>query len=140
MYNYTEDEVRQVEIDSIRSDVEKLKKNFNTLKDIRTMKTKLRIGECYLINIDTYEYKGVLLDIDNLTGVYSFICSGSGLIGALERKLESLWYRDDIKYMPLGRSCCASDYNVMDEFIFYGSVIKIDPDKTDGRVFIRELR
>lgn len=140
MNNYTEDEVRQMEMESIKSDIKKLKEGLNELEDIRTMKIKLRIGECYLINIDAYEHKGVLLDIDNDTGVYSFICSGRGFIGALERKPESLWYRDDIKYIPLGRSGCPSDYNVIDEFIFYGSVIKIDPDKTDGRVFIRELR
>lgn len=139
MYNYTEDEVRQMEMESMKSDIEKLKSSFDKLEDIRTKKTGLRIGNCYLINAGGDEYKGILLDVDECD-TYSFITSGNGLIGALERKPETLWYRDDIMYMPIGRSSSASDYKVVEDYIFYGSVIKIRPDETDGTVLIRELR
>jgi hypothetical protein len=139
MYNYTEDEVRQMDMESVKSDIEELKSSFDKSEDIRTKKTDLRIGNCYLINVGGGEYKGILLDIDDCN-TCSFITSGNGLIGALERLPERLRDREDLFYIPLGRSHNTSDYVVVDGYVFYGSVIKIKPDETDGTVLIRELR
>ena len=83
MYNYTPDEVMQVEIDDLRTELNKIKdtKYKTEFKDIHDM--NFTVGKCYEFRFS--ENRNAIF-LERRGDVLYFVTTGSGRIGALKDK------------------------------------------------------
>lgn len=93
MYNYAPDEVTQVAIDDLRTELKELKatKCKSEFKDIHEM--RFTIGKCYEFRIRDSENKNAIF-VERRGDCLYFVTTGSGQIGAL--KDETSFYEDGI--------------------------------------------
>lgn len=91
MYNYTPDEVTQVAIDDLRSELEKIKaaKCKSEFKDIHEM--NFTVGKCYEFRFS--ENRNAIF-LERRGDVLFFVTTGSGQIGAL--KDETTFYEGGV--------------------------------------------
>lgn len=93
MYNYTPDEVTQVAIDDLRTELKELKatKCKSEFKDIHEM--RFIIGRCYEFRIRDSENRNAIF-VERRGDCLYFVTTGSGQIGAL--KDGTSFYEDGI--------------------------------------------
>lgn len=93
MYNYTPDEVTQVAIDDLRTELKELKatKCKSEFKDIHEM--NFTVGKCYEFRIRDSENRNAIF-VERRDNCLYFVTTGTGRIGAL--KDEKSFYEDGI--------------------------------------------
>ena len=128
MYNYTPDEVTQVAIDDLRTELKELKatKCKSEFKDIHEMNFKL--GKCYEFRIRDSENRNAIF-LERRGDALFFVTAGSGRIAAV--KEERFMYN---KYYT-------KNYNIYeDSLIDNASIMVVDLDLIfDSCVYAREL-
>lgn len=126
MYNYTPDEVMQVEIDDLRSELEKIKaaKYKSEFKDIHEM--NFNVGKCYEFCFS--ENRNAIF-LERRGDVLFFVTTGSGSIAAVK---EETWLMDNDHY---------KHYNFYEGSQIDGAAIMVvDLDQIfDCCVYAREL-
>lgn len=128
MYNYTPDEVTQVAIDDLRTELKELKaaKGKSEFKDIHEMNFK--IGKCYEFRIRDSENRNAIF-LERKGDVLFFVTTGSGRIAVI--KEEILVYND----------CHTKRYDFYEDSLIYGaSIMVVDLNLIfDCCVYAREL-
>lgn len=129
MYNYTPDEVRQIDMDRLASEIAEIKP---LIEYVDILDRPPQIGCAYSIKVCNDEVGIGLLVMDS--PYYMFVTTkGNSLIGALrEQTIEQ--YEDNLMTIRI-----PDGYAVDEDWIFRGALIKIDINEAKPRDVMLKL-
>lgn len=129
MYNITPEEVMQMDIDSLKSEMAKIKP---LIEYVDILDRPPQIGCAYSIKVCNDEVCIGLLVVDS--PYYMFVTTkGNSLIGALREQTDKQ-YEDNLMTI-----CIPDGYAVDEDWIFRGALIKIDINKVRPRDVMLKL-